>query len=157
MNPVTLTPAASSCWSSSDHARSHAPLSPRFLAVTPWSSPPAIGRCAASEAGRQLRRVTARARCDPGGVTRWASSSTTPPEDGVSTTPRRNRVDPWGDLHAVPDRGLFTGNRGCLVDSTGELARHHRGKLWITCLTTFPDRKHPLDEPHRWTPIFFLD
>jgi hypothetical protein len=26
--------------------------------------------------------------------------------------PRRNRVDPWGDLHAVSARGLFTGNRG---------------------------------------------
>ena len=23
--------------------------------------------------------------------------------------PRRNRVDPWGDLHAVAPRGLFTG------------------------------------------------
>ena len=26
--------------------------------------------------------------------------------------PRRNRVDPRGDLHAVSARGLFTGNRG---------------------------------------------
>ena len=30
--------------------------------------------------------------------------------------PRRNRIDPWGDLHAVSGRGLLTGNRGCLVD-----------------------------------------
>ena len=29
------------------------------------------------------------------------------------------RVPPWGDLHAVPSRGLFTGNRGCLVDDAG--------------------------------------
>jgi hypothetical protein len=30
--------------------------------------------------------------------------------------PRRNRVDPAGDLHAVAARGMFTGNRRCLVD-----------------------------------------
>jgi hypothetical protein len=71
--------------------------------------------------------------------------------------PRRNRVDPWGDLLAVPERGLFTGNRGCLVDDAGEVARHHRGALWITCVTEYQDWRHPLDAPRRWTPIFFLD
>ncbi len=71
--------------------------------------------------------------------------------------PRQNRVDPWGDLHAVADRGLFTGNRGCLVDDTGQLKRHHNGWLWITCLTTFRDWNHPLDAPRTWTPVFFLD
>jgi hypothetical protein len=71
--------------------------------------------------------------------------------------PRRNRVDPWGDLHAVPERGLFTGNRGCLVDDDGELIRHHRGPLWITCVTEYQGWRHPLDAPRRWTPIFFLD
>ena len=71
--------------------------------------------------------------------------------------PRRNRVDPWGDLHAVPARGLFTGNRGCLVDDAGRLVRHHRGSLWITCLTQFRGWQHPLDQPRTWTPLFFLD
>lgn len=69
----------------------------------------------------------------------------------------RNRVDPWGDLHSVPERGLFTGNRGCLVDDTGVMARHHRGDLWITCLTEYRGWKSPLTRPGRWTPIFFLD
>jgi hypothetical protein len=51
-------------------------------------------------------------------------------------------VDPWGDLHAVNARGLFTGNRGCIVDEREQVVRHHRSStLWITCLT----------------PIFFLD
>jgi hypothetical protein len=72
-------------------------------------------------------------------------------------SPRRNRVDPWGDLHAVGERGLFTGNRGCLVDASGELVRHHHGNLWITCLTKFRDWRHPLDQPRTWTPLFFLD
>ena len=71
--------------------------------------------------------------------------------------PRRNRVDPWGDLHAVPARGLYTGNRGCLVDDAGRLTRHHNGSLWITCHTEFRDWKHPLDRPRTWTPLFFLD
>ena len=71
--------------------------------------------------------------------------------------PRRNRVDPWGDLHAVPERGMFTGNRGCLVDEHGNVVRHHRGSLWIACVTEFRDRRWPLARPNRWTPIFFLD
>jgi hypothetical protein len=52
---------------------------------------------------------------------------------------------------------MFTGNRGCLVDASGELVRHHRGNLWITCLTSFRDPRHPLDAPRTWTPLFFLD
>ncbi len=71
--------------------------------------------------------------------------------------PRCNRVDPFGDLHAVSSRGLFTGNRGCLVDSTGELVRHHQGPLWIICRTSFRDRRVGLARPGRWTPVFFLD
>jgi len=71
--------------------------------------------------------------------------------------PRQNRIDPWGDLHAVPERGLFTGNRGCLVNQNSELARHHNGSLWITCVTSYKDWWHPLDQPRIWTPLFFLD
>ncbi len=71
--------------------------------------------------------------------------------------PRRNRVDPLGDLHAVAHRGLFTGNRGCLVDDRGSVVRHHRGNLWITCRTRFRGRRVGLARPGRWTPLFFLD
>lgn len=71
--------------------------------------------------------------------------------------PRRNRVDPFGDLHAVPERGLFTGNRGCLVDDHERVVRHHRGDLWITCVTEFRGRRVGLARPNRWTPLFFLD
>lgn len=71
---------------------------------------------------------------------------------------RRNRVDPWGDLHAEPARGLFTGNRGALVDDDRRIVRHHRSStLWITCRLEFRDWRHPLDQPHVWTPLFFLD
>ena len=71
--------------------------------------------------------------------------------------PLPNRVDPFGDLHAVPERGRFTGNRGCLVDDAGRFVRHHRGTLWITCRTAFRGRRVGLTRPRRWTPLFFLD
>lgn len=71
--------------------------------------------------------------------------------------PLRNRVDPWGDLQAAAPRGLFTGNRGCLVDDAGHIVRHHRGSRWIICLTEYRDWHHPLTAPGRWTPLFFLD
>lgn len=71
--------------------------------------------------------------------------------------PRRNRIDPWGDLHADPARGLFTGNRGCVVDDNENIVRHHSSSLWITCKLVFRDWKSPLARGRRWTPLFFLD
>ncbi len=70
---------------------------------------------------------------------------------------RRNRVDPWGDLHAVPDRGLLTGNRGCLVDDDEHMVRHHAGRLWIACVLDLRGRRVGLARSGRWTPVFFLD
>ncbi|MDH3679010.1 MAG: hypothetical protein OEV40_03575 [Acidimicrobiia bacterium] len=75
----------------------------------------------------------------------------------VAAGPRRNRVDPWGDLHAVVERGLFTGNRGCLVDDGGRVVRHQGASLWIICHTEFRGWRHPLAAPRTWTPLFFLD
>ena len=71
--------------------------------------------------------------------------------------PRRNRVDPWGDLHAVHARGLFTGNRGCVVDDAENVVRHHGSSLWIICMTEFRGWRVALARPRRWTPLFFLD
>src|SRR6266700_4094100 len=34
----------------------------------------------------------------------------------VASMPRQNRVTPYGELIAVPDRGMFWGNRGPLLD-----------------------------------------
>lgn len=75
----------------------------------------------------------------------------------TDSDPRRNRVDPWGDLHAVTDRGMFTGNRGCVVDDHERVVRHHGSSLWITCRTEFRGWRWPLARPRRWTPLFFLD
>jgi hypothetical protein len=71
---------------------------------------------------------------------------------------RCNRIDPWGDLNVDPARGTFTGNRGPLVDDEGNIVRHHASStMWITCVLRFRDWRHPLDQPHVWTPLFFLD
>lgn len=69
----------------------------------------------------------------------------------------KNRVDPFGDLHSVGDRGIFTGNRECLVDDHGNIVHHHRGNLWITCVLQYADWRSPLAAPRHWTPLFFLD
>ena len=52
---------------------------------------------------------------------------------------------------------MFTGNRGCLVNDSGVVVRHHRGQLWITCITEYKEWRFPLARPGRWTPLFFLD
>jgi hypothetical protein len=71
--------------------------------------------------------------------------------------PRRNRVTPFGEIVAVPERGTLMGNRGILVDREGRIVRSHRGRRWICCLTAFRGRRHPLDALDRYTPLFFLD
>ncbi|PWE30265.1 hypothetical protein C4N9_06115 [Pararhodobacter marinus] len=70
---------------------------------------------------------------------------------------RRNRVDPEGELHAVPQRLVWMGNRGCLHDSEGQIRRHHRGRRWITCVTAFRGRQRDPMPAGRYTALFFLD
>jgi hypothetical protein len=66
-------------------------------------------------------------------------------------------VTPDGTLIAVPDRGLFWGNRGVLVDSAGQLARYSRGRAWAICVLEFKGRRRALWTPNRLTELFFLD
>ena len=55
--------------------------------------------------------------------------------------PRQNRVTPYGELIAVPDRGMFWGNRGVLVDGQGRLARYSRGRAWAICVLEYQGRR----------------
>lgn len=71
--------------------------------------------------------------------------------------PRQNRVTPDGTLIAVPDRGLFWGNRGSLHDSGGRLVRYSRGRAWAICVLEFKGRRRQLWAPGRLTELFFLD
>jgi hypothetical protein len=72
--------------------------------------------------------------------------------------PLRNRVTPWSAIEASPGRGLFTGNRGCLVREAGRLATEGwRTKAWICCTLDWRGRKRPQMQPGVWTALYFLD
>jgi hypothetical protein len=71
--------------------------------------------------------------------------------------PRQNRVTPHGELIAVPDRGMFWGNRGPLLDREGRLARYARGRAWVTCVLSFKGRRRQQWTPGRLTELYFLD
>ena len=72
--------------------------------------------------------------------------------------PLQNRVTPFGDLIAVPERGLVYGNRGRLHDSYGNIRRHHNGRRWIACRLSFQGRQRgSLLQPGHYTELFFLD
>jgi hypothetical protein len=71
--------------------------------------------------------------------------------------PRQNRVTPDGDLIAVPDRGLFWGNRGALHDRAGRVVRYSRGRAWAICVLEYKGRRRQLWAPGRLTELFFLD
>ena len=72
--------------------------------------------------------------------------------------PLQNRVTPLGELVAVPERGLVYGNRGCLHDRVGRIARRYAVKRWIACRLEFKDRRrNALVQPGKYTELFFLD
>jgi hypothetical protein len=71
--------------------------------------------------------------------------------------PRQNRVTPFGDIVAVPERGTLMGNRGCLHDDAGRIRRPWQVRRWIACVTDFRGRKRQLMTPGHYTELFFLD
>ncbi|KQZ93222.1 hypothetical protein ASD64_19000 [Mesorhizobium sp. Root157] len=79
--------------------------------------------------------------------------------------PLQNRVDPFGSIHAVPERGLFTGNRGIIhePDTRTLLKKRWALKAWIICVCEFRNvRRVPMGRNRAggkpgWTELFFLD
>ena len=71
--------------------------------------------------------------------------------------PYRNRVDPFGQLNAVNERGAWMGNRGILHDERGQVVAQWRLKRWIICVLNFKNRHRQVFTPHRYTELFFLD
>jgi hypothetical protein len=79
--------------------------------------------------------------------------------------PLQNRVDPFGAIHAVPQRGLFTGNRGIIHDPETKTLLKKRWALqaWIICVCQFRNvRREPMGRNRPggkagWTELFFLD
>lgn len=71
--------------------------------------------------------------------------------------PRRNRVTPFGDIIATPERGTFLGNRGTIHDANGQIRRPWQVKRWLICVLEFRGRKRTVMTPNRYTHLFFLD
>ena len=80
--------------------------------------------------------------------------------------PLQNRVDPFGCIWPVAERGLFTGNRGVIHNpaTTTLAARRWTTKAWIVCSLAHPRglKRKPMgrNAPSGgagWTELFFLD
>ena len=70
----------------------------------------------------------------------------------------QNRVDPWGQLHAVPERGTMMGNRGGKFHRDDQTfgKRRWASTHWICCDIHFKNMKHEAMGPG-YTSLFFLD
>src|SRR5579872_4878699 len=71
--------------------------------------------------------------------------------------PLQNRVTPYGELVAVPERGEMMGNRGVLHNDARQIVRPWQLRRWITCVTEFRGRYRQVMRPHSYTELFFLD
>jgi hypothetical protein len=71
--------------------------------------------------------------------------------------PRQNRVTPFGEIVATPERGTLLGNRGVLHDAEGHIKRAWQFKRWLVCVLEFRGRMRQVTTPGRYTELFFLD
>ncbi|TKT74121.1 hypothetical protein [Aquamicrobium sp. LC103] len=79
--------------------------------------------------------------------------------------PLQNRVDPFGEIRADPEHGMFTGNRGVIHDPETRtlLRRRWTNKAWIVCTLELDGRRRDVMGRNRpggragWTELFFLD
>jgi hypothetical protein len=73
--------------------------------------------------------------------------------------PLQNRVTPFGNIVAIAQRGLFTGNRGIIHDVASKtlLNRRWSNKAWITCTLSYKDHWREVMGQRSWTELFFLD
>jgi hypothetical protein len=72
--------------------------------------------------------------------------------------PLQNRVNPFGELLAVPARGTFFGNRGGRfhTDAKTLTARRWASRQWICCVLDFKGRQRDV-WGRFYTELFFLD
>src|ERR1700732_4825140 len=73
--------------------------------------------------------------------------------------PMQNRVTPSGDIVAIPQRGMFTGNRGIIHDPATKtlLRKRWASKAWLICRCDYKDRRRNVMAGRSWTELFFLD
>jgi hypothetical protein len=71
--------------------------------------------------------------------------------------PLRNRVNPFGQLVAIAERGTLMGNRGILHNAQREVVRDYQVRRWIACKLEFRGRHRAVMQPGHYTELFFLD
>jgi hypothetical protein len=73
--------------------------------------------------------------------------------------PLQNRVTPFGEIVAISQRGLFTGNRGIIHDPATKtlLKRRWTTKAWLICSCEYKGRRRDVMAGRSWTELFFLD
>src|SRR5437660_12628517 len=73
--------------------------------------------------------------------------------------PVQNRVTPFGDIVAIPQRGMFTGNRGIIHDPATKTLLNKRWatKAWLVCTCDYKGRRRAVMGGRSWTELFFLD
>jgi len=73
--------------------------------------------------------------------------------------PLQNRVTPFGEIVAIAQRGMLTGNRGIIHDPRTRtlLSRRWTTKAWITCLCDYKGIRRAVMGGRSWTELFFLD
>jgi hypothetical protein len=71
----------------------------------------------------------------------------------------QNRVTPFGDIVAIPQRGIFTGNRGIIHDPRTKrlLSKRWTNKAWLVCSCEYKGRRREIMGAQSWTELFFLD
>jgi hypothetical protein len=71
--------------------------------------------------------------------------------------PSQNRVTPFAEIVAIPERGTVFGNRGLLRDPQGRIRRSWRLERWLLCVLEFKGRRRQVMRPGHYTELFFLD
>ncbi len=73
--------------------------------------------------------------------------------------PLQNRVLPSGEIAAIPDRGMFVGNRGIIHNPETKtlLRKRWSTDAWLTCVLEFRGRRRKVMQRQSWTELFFLD
>ena len=73
--------------------------------------------------------------------------------------PLQNRVTPFGEIVAIPQRGMLMGNRGIIHDPRTRtlLARRWATKAWIVCVCEYRGARREVMARRSWTELFFLD
>jgi hypothetical protein len=73
--------------------------------------------------------------------------------------PLQNRVTPTGNIIAIPQRGLYTGNRGIIHDPATKtlLKKRWSTPAWLICVLDFRGRRRKVMDGRSWTELFFLD